>query len=514
MIWSCVIVQLTLACMSQGLGRRATVLPAPVVVSPSQFFEGSDGPWSSFELRIGSPSQNVRFFPGSSSTSTVVVVPEGCQNEGSDCASTRGGIFTPNSSTSWSSIGSYGLEFEQSLGYSDSAEFGFDSVGLGYQGSGGPTVNHSVVAGVAGSYTAGALYRLKQVLGSLTLGGYDSSRFAALNSNLSFGFGSDQTRDLTVGLQSITTNATGNDIELLASGINIFIDTSVAQLYLPSAACQAFELAFGLTYNTTVGLYLINETLHNLLVSQNPIVSFTIGNTASGGPTTSITLPYASFDLQATYPLVDGNSSRYFPLQRAANETQYTLGRIFMQEAYLTVDYERGNFSVSPCVWDANFGEHIITIFSSNTTLSNGTSLGGTISVTGFGGGAIAGAVIGSLICVALIAGGFWYFIIRPRASHNISQEEDLDSRKEGAAEVGGTEKPIVGEVEGQNEFTHHEAEGDSAFNMEKSTFGKAELHSPGEISELRSPMSETSELMGTPIHEMPGSDVPEMMAA
>jgi hypothetical protein len=27
------------------------------------------------------------------------------------------------------------------------------------------------------------------------------------------------------------------------------------------------------------------------------------------------------------------NQTRYFPLQRAANDTQYTLGRTFLQEA-------------------------------------------------------------------------------------------------------------------------------------------------------------------------------------
>jgi len=43
-------------------------------------------------------------------------------------------------------------------------------------------------------------------------------------------------------------------------------------------------------------------------------------------------LPYAAFDLVADYPLVI-DSSRYFPLMRAANESQYTLGRTFLQEA-------------------------------------------------------------------------------------------------------------------------------------------------------------------------------------
>ena len=47
-----------------------------------------------------------------------------------------------------------------------------------------------------------------------------------------------------------------------------------------------------------------------------------------------IVLPYASFDLLASYPRVL-NATKYFPLKRAANESQYTLGRTFLQEAYV-----------------------------------------------------------------------------------------------------------------------------------------------------------------------------------
>jgi hypothetical protein len=95
-------------------------------------------------------------------------VPEGCQGQQSNYTGVRGGIFKPNASTTWGSIGTYELAFEQSLGYADLGEFGFDTgkstlpifalsstdkrlVGLGYQRSGGPTINHSVVAGVAGT---------------------------------------------------------------------------------------------------------------------------------------------------------------------------------------------------------------------------------------------------------------------------------------------------------------------------------------------------------------------------
>lgn len=172
---------------------------------------------------------------------------------------------------------------------------------------------------------------LKSVLGSLTLGGYDQSRFAP--NPMSFKFAPDNDRDIVVGIQSIvSTDQSGKTQKLLPSGINAYVDSTVAQIWLPLEACLAFETAFGLTFDNRTGLYLVNDTLHASLLSHNASISFTLGNTGSGGPTTNITLPYASFDLRVTPPIVD-KGTRYFPLRRANGTQQYTLGRAFLQEA-------------------------------------------------------------------------------------------------------------------------------------------------------------------------------------
>ena len=172
---------------------------------------------------------------------------------------------------------------------------------------------------------------MKKVLGSLTLGGYDSSRF---NPNpLSFKFAPDNSRDMVVGIQSITSvSQKGGTHNLLPSGILAYVDSTVPEIWLPLEACQAFENAFGLTYNETTKLYPVNDTLHQTLSDQNANISFVLGNTQSGGDTITITLPYLSFDLLASWPAVDSNT-KYFPLKRASNDTQYTLGRTFLQEA-------------------------------------------------------------------------------------------------------------------------------------------------------------------------------------
>jgi hypothetical protein len=149
---------------------------------------------------------------------------------------------------------------------------------------------------------------------------------------MSFPFAPDISRDLTVGIQTITTSVEGANFDLLPKGIFSFIDSTTPYIWLPLAACQYFEKAFGLIWDSASGLYLVNDTLHTILMNRNSSVTFKIGNTTVGGQTIDITLPYASFDLQAGFPLVS-NSSRYFPLARAANDSQYTLGRTFLQEA-------------------------------------------------------------------------------------------------------------------------------------------------------------------------------------
>jgi hypothetical protein len=176
---------------------------------------------------------------------------------------------------------------------------------------------------------------LKKVLGSLIFGGYDQSRF--IPNSLTFYFAPDTSRDIVVGVQSISsTESSGKTTELLTDGILAFIDSTIAYIYLPLDVCQQFESAFGLVWDPDAEFYLVDNALHSSLLARGLNFTFTLGNDVSGGETIDIILPYAAFDLQLTSPLVNGTSS-YFPLRRG-NSTQYTLGRTFLQEAYVTLE--------------------------------------------------------------------------------------------------------------------------------------------------------------------------------
>ena len=169
----------------------------------------------------------------------------------------------------------------------------------------------------------------------MTFGGFDLSRFVP--NNISFSLAPDISRDLVVGLQSITIlsahDSASQPQALLPSPILTFIDSTLPYIYLPVESCQMFEKAFGLSWNDTAAMYWVDDTVHQALMTTNPTFEFKIGNSKTGGPTVDISFPYASFDLEAKNPFIS-NATRYFPIQQAANESQYTLGRAFLQEAY------------------------------------------------------------------------------------------------------------------------------------------------------------------------------------
>lgn len=401
---------------------------------------------------MGAPPQSVRLFPGTSATASNtlwVVLSQGCSAPGDpgNCAYLRGFEFTPNQSSTWSieGLGNEGLYslvvYEESLlGYSGNAYYGYDSITLGWpgQGTGLPSITHQVVAGIAtpdfylGSlglspipmnfsslndpqpsmlstlrnksvipssswgYTAGAFYQQPPVFGSLTLGGCDTTRF--ISNNLTIPFGADQSRDLLVAIQSITSETVSHPLLPKGNGVYAFIDSLVPHIWLPIEVCAAFEQAFNLSWDVSVELYLLTDDQHRQLVKQNTSVTFRLGASATDDNWVDIIMPYGSFDLAFSSL---NSSIRYFPLKRAQNDTQYTLGRVFLQQAYVIADYERHNFSISQAVFpNSSVSPKIVPIFPPNHDQGphslNGSNL--------------AGIIVGSLSAIIIIAIAWMYW--------------------------------------------------------------------------------------------------------
>ena len=78
-----------------------------------------------------------------------MVLPQGCPSGDSSCPEERGDLFNNATSSTWKAQGYYHLILEENLGIDGVGYFGNDTVGLGIQGSGGPTLENQVVGGIA-----------------------------------------------------------------------------------------------------------------------------------------------------------------------------------------------------------------------------------------------------------------------------------------------------------------------------------------------------------------------------
>ena len=101
---------------------------------------------------------------------------------------------------------------------------------------------------LASGYTAGNQYRLQQILGSLTLGGYDTSLFIVHKDQFS-PFNQIDDRALTVTVSRIRVEARNSSSTVLGVGHHIaaLIDSTVPNMYLPHEICEEIGEAFGLT---------------------------------------------------------------------------------------------------------------------------------------------------------------------------------------------------------------------------------------------------------------------------
>jgi hypothetical protein len=285
------------------------------------------------------------------------------------------------------------------------------------------------------SYTAGAYYRLKRVFGSLIFGGYDASRFTP--NDVRFAMAGDNLRDLVVTLRSITSTTSKENTTLMSSPEFMFIDSTVPDLWLPTSVCQEFEKAFGLKLDNASGRYLLDSTTHDSLKALNPNITLTLSNQKDGGPTVGIVLPYAAFDQSISTPLYSGNTT-YFPIRQAQNESMYTLGRIFLQEAYVTAHYNSRTFNVSQAVFDDTASPHVLALPSvlpspggngGGTGDSTGSSNDGSSSSgSGLSGGDIAGIVVGSIAGCVIV--GLLIFFCCPCGFCPVWRRRDKEDKR------------------------------------------------------------------------------------
>jgi len=280
----------------------------------------------------------------------------------------------------------------------------------------------------------------KSVPCSLTLGGYDANRFVP--HNISFGLNPIYQPEAWLNSVSVASssstgkpqNWSSNALQLLApaDGVYVTIDSSTPFLWLPKSACGNFAQALGLTYNDSLALYTFdgNASVHDDLQNWGLNFTFSLSDSSNPSQIVNITLPYAAFDLQLSYPYIPNTTYQsgnkyYFPLRQAANNTQYVLGRAFLQEAYIITDYERNNFSVYQALHpsDPLGNASIIDILKPGTSYVQPPPQ---TQSTPLSTPAIIGIAVGSAALIILLALAI-FLLLRHRRQHAILVEPKPD---------------------------------------------------------------------------------------
>lgn len=328
------------------------------------------------------------------------------------------------------------------------------------------------------AYTAGNYHRTWQTPTDVVLGGKNLGRYTPNDKT----FRLDANQDPVANLQQLTVSATGNppwgpgSETLVLQPVSVRIDSTTPFLWLPEEACRQFEKALGLTWNTTTSLYLMNDpNLYDDLTRLNMTFTFTLSDApGSSSSVVEIKVPYSSLDLDISWPYLNTTDRiKYFPLKRSLVPTEYTLGRAFLQEAYLVVDYSRGNFSVHQALFPPNNDQvEAIPLPGDETAGGGGPGAGAGTGkpANGLPVAAIAGIAVGAVLAVtALLAAVVWVY---RRGGHRDKQQPDAEGDENKPEDTHEIAPPIW------------EAYGDSAVKLPNSLQGPAS-EMPGDGNRL-----------------------------
>lgn len=240
---------------------------------------------------------------------------------------------------------------------------------------------------------------------------------------------SDKNNTLVVGIQSIIyepdPSVETNKISFTrekTKGFSATVDSTLPYLYLPDDVCDQFADRFGLEFDDKMEIYTVNATAHRNNERNNATVTFKIGTgPEDSGDFASIVLPYAAFYNTLDKPAVE-NPTPYFPIRKSPNGI-FVLGRTFLQEAYLIVDYERANFTVAPALYSDTKQDSSTLVPIYNTTYTPPAQSPTPIPSGGGGGGlspgAVAGIVVGVVVVFLLAGLAFFFRWKRRRAQRN-----------------------------------------------------------------------------------------------
>jgi hypothetical protein len=285
----------------------------------------------------------------------------------------------------------------------------------------------------------------KGIPGNVVLGGYDGSR-VRMDKGLNLTMPNDKNNTLVVGVSSIIykpdPNIEANEFSFTGGGFQATIDSTLPYLVLPDSICDQFVERYNLEWDNRTELYTVSDQASRNNLRMNATVTFKVTKDEKDSNNfANIELPYSAFDVQASFPLINGSgSTQYFPIKKSTNG-RFVLGRAFLQEAYLVVDYERLSFTVAPAVYsDPMPQEKLVPIY--NTSYSPPSTTPTLIPQKGDDGlspGSIAGIVVGIVVAFLLAALGYFLWWRRRRAAQAAPPYEEKPPEMTNT-EVAGSE--------------------------------------------------------------------------
>ena len=129
--------------------------------------------------------------------------------------------------------------------------------------------------------------------------------------------------------------------------IPVLMDPASPYLSLPNSTCASITRDLPVTYQAGYGLYFWNTTdpRYARITTSPSYLSFTFRltrSTASTDGNITINVPFQLLDLTLDAPLISTPTS-YFPCQPPLSGQQYSLGRAFLQAAFIGVNWGNQN---------------------------------------------------------------------------------------------------------------------------------------------------------------------------
>jgi hypothetical protein len=302
--------------------------------------------------------------------------------------------------------------------------------------------------------------------GSAFVGGYDQSRVLGEVTAQSYALYSLPIDLLDIGIgvaEGASPFTYPSKSGLLAQGnssigvaLPVLIEATIPYLYLPGSTCDAIASQLPVTFQPDYGLYFWNtaDLQYTRIVTSPAYLSFTFRLNRSDSQNMTINVPFKLLNLTLEEPLAH-TPTQYFPCRPLTDGGSYTLGRAFLQAAFVGVNWQSDlnglwflaqapgpNTPSTAVVTPIGFSDTSInsssnqwidswkgswTVLDEPSSSSNTTSTGSDASpsatstsnnlgtkgaASGVSHSAIAGIVLG---CVAVALGLLSFFLIRRR---------------------------------------------------------------------------------------------------